>query len=182
MNDYFPLIPGTSLRYSLERAGARGFVRLEILFARPEGRATRARGRRVTVWEGSAPRIDAVELVSGPGGARAGGDVEFKGPVVLGTRWYAGSDECWIDGFDGVAETPAGRFTGCLRVAYLIAGGDGGSGERLYAPGVGLVSVEHRDEADPYVWRLVERSGVRRTRPTRARGPRSAVPAGRTSC
>ena len=37
------------------------------------------------------------------------------------------------------AETPAGHFTGCLRVGYLIAAGDGGSGERLYAPGVGLV-------------------------------------------
>lgn len=181
MNDWFPLVPGTSLRYSLERAGARGFLRLEILFARRRGRATLARGRRVTVWEGAAPRIDAVDLVSGPGGAKAGDEFEFKGPVVLGTRWFSGSDECWIDGFDGVVETPAGRFTGCLRVAYLIAGGDAGSGERLYAPGVGLVRVEHRDEADPYVWELIERTGVRRTRPNRVRDPRTAVPAGRTS-
>lgn len=167
--DYFPLIPGASLSYSLERAGARGSLRLEILFARRRGRATLATGRRVTIWEGSAPRIDAVELVSGPGGARAGGAIEFKGPIALGTRWYDGADECWIDGFDGVAETPAGRFAGCLRVCYLIAGGDGGSGERLYAPGIGLARAEHRDESDPYIWTLTERTGPGRAL-TRPRG------------
>lgn len=159
--EYFPLIPGTSLLYSLRRTGASGSLRLEVLSARRQGRSTVARGRRVTLWEGSAPLIDTVDLISGPGGARAGGSVEFKGPVAVGTRWFDGADECWIDGFDGTARTPAGLFTGCLRVAYLIAGGDGGSGERLYAPGIGLVRVEHRDESDPYVWELTERAGPR---------------------
>jgi hypothetical protein len=39
-------------------------------------------------------------------------------------------------------------------VVYAIAGGDGGSGERLYAPGVGLVRETCHDEADPWEARL----------------------------
>ncbi|UPT74041.1 MAG: hypothetical protein M0D55_19820 [Elusimicrobiota bacterium] len=159
--DYFPLIAGTSREYALERAGAAGILRLEVLFVWRAGRSTLARGRRSLRWHGEPPRVDAIDLVTGPGGARAGGRVEFKGPISLGTRWFDGADECWIDGFDGIAQTPAGRFTRCLRVAYLISGGDGGSGERLYAPGVGLVRVEHRDESDPYVWTLTGRTGSR---------------------
>ena len=48
------------------------------------------------------------------------------------------------------AETPAGRFSGCLRVGYLIAAGDAGCGERFYAPGLGLVRETCADEADPF--------------------------------
>ena len=58
-----------------------------------------------------------------------------------------------------MVETPAGKFTGCLRVAYLIAEGDGGSGERHYAPGVGLVKVVENDEAEPFTHELIARSG-----------------------
>jgi hypothetical protein len=35
-------------------------------------------------------------------------------------------------------------------VSYLIAAGDGGCGERLYAPGVGLARELCGDEADPF--------------------------------
>jgi len=56
-------------------------------------------------------------------------------------------------------ETPAGKFTGCLRVAYLIAEGDGGSGERFYAPGVGLVKAVDNDEGEPLSLQLVRKQG-----------------------
>ena len=42
-----------------------------------------------------------------------------------------------------------------MRVAYLIAEGDGGSGERWYAPGVGLVKVVENDEAEPFAQELI---------------------------
>jgi len=42
-----------------------------------------------------------------------------------------------------------------MHVDYLIAEGDGGSGERHYAPGVGLVKIVDNDEADPFKHELI---------------------------
>jgi len=34
---------------------------------------------------------------------------------------------------------PAGAYNGCLKITTRLSGGDAGSAERYYAPGVGLV-------------------------------------------
>jgi len=51
---------------------------------------------------------------------------------------------------DAVTTVPAGTFRDCLKVSYLIAGGDAGYGERYYAPSIGFVREVCADESDPY--------------------------------
>jgi hypothetical protein len=148
--DYLPLLPGLRLEYEVRRAGeTRGLV-VEHSAAAGSGVIVR---RTWTSEDGNA------ETETGRAERRADG-VYFDGELALpmparpGASWSRPPRAYRMAALDAAAETPAGNFSGCLRVVYLIAAGDGGSGERLYAPGVGLVRELCSDEADPFEVRL----------------------------
>lgn len=144
MTDYHPIEPGRVLEYELRRAGGTWTLRLEYL----EG------GRLRRTWAGPDGTQSSVETVERrPDGVYHAGVLVL--PVKAGTRWGVPPREYVLEGFSGRAEVPAGSFEGCARVSYLIAGGDAGSGERLYAPGVGLVLETCHEESDPYETRLL---------------------------
>jgi hypothetical protein len=153
--DFLPLRPGLRLEYEVRRAGE---LRRLVVEHFAESGAVLVR-RTWTSPDG------AVETDSSRGERRADG-VYLDGERVLplparpGAAWALAPRSYRIESLDAAAETPAGPFRGCLRVAYLIAGGDGGAGERLYAPGVGLVRELCGDEAVPYEVRLTARAGA----------------------
>lgn len=143
--DYLPLKPGLRLEYELNRAQETRRLVVEHL-AVPGGVAIRR------TWTSPDGRTET-ETGSGE---RRGDGVYYDGVLILplpprvGASWALPPREYRVETLDDAVETPAGRFAGCLRVGYLIAAGDGGSGERLYAPGVGLVRELCSDEADPF--------------------------------
>lgn len=144
MSDYHPIEPGRRLEYELRRAGGTWSLTLEYL----EGGLLRR------TWKGPDGAESATERVERRAdGVYHGGVLVL--PVRQGTSWGVPPREYVLEGFTGRADVPAGRYEGCARVSYLIAGGDAGSGERLYAPGVGLVLETCRDESDPYETRLL---------------------------
>ena len=107
----------------------------------------------------------------------------FLGPSLeLGAEWedrieHRGDGMSWgiedgdtepvarsrVEGVDDEISTPAGRFTGCLRVRTTITGGASGRATEhstrsycglrtaWFAPGVGLVKLRHEDQNDT-VW------------------------------
>ena len=81
---------------------------------------------------------------------------------MIGRKWRHYPNEYRISAFDAVTTVPAGTFKKCMKVSYLIAGGDGGVGERYYAPGVGLVRENCMDEGDPFEIELVRNTGYLR--------------------
>jgi hypothetical protein len=145
-SEYLPLTPGLRLEYRVKRAGETSALTVEHLPASGAGVIVR---RVWTAPDGSA------EAETSRAERRADG-VYFDGALVLplpartGAGWITPPREYRVEALDASAETPAGRFSSCLRVGYLIAAGDGGSGERVYAPGVGLVRETCADEADPF--------------------------------
>lgn len=144
--DFLPLRRGLRLIYEVDRAQEVRTLTVEHL---------PAAGAAVVVRRTWTDARGAAETEDSRAERRADG-VYFDGllalplPAVPGARWAAPPREYRVEALDARALTPAGEFEGCLRVGYLIAGGDGGSGERLYAPGVGLVRETCRDEADPF--------------------------------
>src|SRR6185312_1269468 len=130
--DFLPLRPGLRLEYGVRRAGEER--KLVVEHSAGEGGSVLVR----RTWTGAD---GAVETDASRGEIRPDG-VYLDGERVL------------------PRPAPAGRFAGCLRVAYLIAAGDGGAGERLYAPGVGLVREVCSDEADPFEVRLTAFPGA----------------------
>jgi hypothetical protein len=157
MPDYFPLVKGAVRGYVIDGARPGSFT-IEIIDVVLAGEVMTAKCRRTLKRPGEPSRIDEFIVTKNAEGVRSGPDVEFNFPAAVGTEWISPPRRFWIEALDAAVETPAGRFTGCLRVAYLIAEGDGGSGERCYAPGVGLVKVVENDEAEPFTWSLLKKS------------------------
>ncbi len=145
---------GLRLEYRTLSASGESEVSLEILEVRREGAATIARVRRA--WRGAGGTGSSEErLELREDGCFRDGGLELPSSPAPGARWARPPREYFVEGLDGAVETPAGRFSGCLRVGYLIAAGDAGSGERLYAPGVGLVYEKCSAEAEPYSTKIV---------------------------
>jgi len=157
MPDYFPLVKGAVRGYLIDGSRPGSFT-IEILEVAAAGAVATAKCRRTQKMPGEPARIDEFAVTKDPAGVRSGPDVEFNFPVEIGRTWISPPRRFWIEALDAAVETPAGKFTGCLQVAYLIAEGDGGSGERFYAPGVGLVKVVENDEAEPFTWSLLKKS------------------------
>lgn len=159
MPDFFPLSKGAVREYASSNAQGSGTFKIEVLAVSKRDALIVAKCRRTTQWNGGPAQVAEFEVVKDSNEVRSDAGTEFKLPVRKGTEWIVSPRRYWIEALDAVVETPAGKFKGCLRVAYLIAEGDGGSGERHYAPGVGLVKVVENDEGEPFTHELIARSG-----------------------
>jgi len=157
--DFFPLTKGAVREYATENAQGKGAFKIEILSVATAGGRTVAKCRRTTTFNGKTPLVAEFEAVKDAKEVRSDAGIEFKLPLKNGVEWIISPRRFWIEALDASVTVPAGKFSGCLRVAYLIAEGDGGSGERHYAPGVGLVKVVENDEADPFTHELIAYSG-----------------------
>ncbi len=136
MTDYYPLVEGLKLEYRAGSPAGTVRYRIEVVCAAESGGGLRAHCRR-TPLDGGAP---AQFTVTKDGrGVFLGRELLLPLPLEAGRTWERGPESFRVDSLDAVQTVPAGTFRGCLRVVYLIAGGDGGAGERLYAPGVGLI-------------------------------------------
>lgn len=159
MTDFFPLVKGAVREYATENSAGKGSYIVEVLGVEKKGAVTTAKVRRTVRLPKEPETVTEVTITSDAAGVREGTAIEFNTPVKVGTEWISPPRRFWIESLDAAVETPAGKFTGCMRVAYLIAEGDGGSGERFYAPGVGLVKVVDNDEGEPLSFQLVRRQG-----------------------
>lgn len=159
MLDYYPLVKGSMREFATENSRITGTFTVEVLDVSTKGTTTTAKCRRTMKLSGEPESVSDYTVVSDDISLRVGEDIEFKFPIKVGTEWLSPPRRNWIEALDAAVETPAGNFKDCMRVAYLIAQGDGGSGERLYAPGVGLVKVVENDEGEPFTYRLIKTVG-----------------------
>ena len=157
--DFFPLAKGAVREYAMEGAEGSSRSKIEVLDVLIAGETTTAKCRRTVKRRNEIEKVSEFTVIKDAKGVRSDEAVEYAHPVEVGTEWISAPRRYWIEALDAAIETPAGKFAGCLRVAYLIAEGDGGSGERHYAPGVGLVKVVEHDEANPFTLELIARSG-----------------------
>ena len=154
--DFLPLSPGLRLEYEVRRAGGRLTLVVEHAAAAGAGVIV----RRTWTAEDAAAETETVRAERRADGVYFDGELALPLPPRPGAAWSCPPRAYRVDALDAAAETPAGKFSGCLSVSYLIAAGDGGGGERLYAPGVGLVRELCGDEADPFEVCLTSHSRV----------------------
>ncbi len=157
--DYFPLVKGAIREYATKYASGTGSYKIEVLAVSTKGDTTTAKCRRTVRWMNEHPQVSVFTIKKNAKGVRVGQEIAFNYPVQIGTEWIRSPRRFWIEALDAWVKTPAGRFEDCMRVAYLIAEGDGGSGERHYAPGIGLVKIADNDEANPFTHELIAHSG-----------------------
>jgi hypothetical protein len=152
--DFLPLEPGTRLEYEVDRSGETRALVVEHLAAPGGGVLVRRTwtspdGTKESETSRAERRADGVYI---------DGELVLPVPSRPGASWSQPPRSYRVESCGASARTPAGSFSDCLRVVYLIAGGDGGGGERLYAPGVGLVRERCSDEADPFEVTLLARA------------------------
>ncbi len=147
--DYFPLLPGLVLAYRTKSLEGQGRLKIEVLSLEAAGGLLRAKCRRTSALAGRV-KVSEFEVVQDERGVHADGGLDLPLPPDVGRRWSRGAASYAVEADDAVTTVPAGTYRGCLRVAYRLAGGDAGGGERFYAPGVGLVRELCTDETDPF--------------------------------
>ena len=155
MSDYFPLVKGSRREYAMRSAEGSGHYTLEIVEVRKNGAVITAKCRHTLNWNGEPETVTEYDIVNDGKEIRRGQDTELQLPAKVGSEWTRPPRRYFIEVLDASMQTPAGKFENCLRVAYQIAEGDGGSGERYYAPGVGLVKVIDKNESNPFTHELV---------------------------
>jgi hypothetical protein len=144
--DYLPLEPGLRLEYEVRRARGTRKLLVEHLAA-PGGGVLL---RRTWTAAGGSTEIETSRAERRAGGVYVDGELLLPEPPSPGVEWSFPPRSYRVESLDAAAKTPAGTFPDCLRVTYLIAGGDAGCGEREYARGVGLVRERCADEGDPF--------------------------------
>ena len=148
--DFLPLSPGMRLEYELRRAGETQELVVEHAAAAGAGVIV----RRTWTQEDGTVETETSRAERRADGVYFDGELALPLPARPGAAWARPPRSYRVEALDASADTPAGKFSDCLRVGYLIAAGDGGCGERRYAPGVGLVRELCGDEADPFEVRL----------------------------
>ena len=144
--EYLPLEPGLRLEYAVSRAQEVRTLVVEHVKAPGVGVLV----RRTWTAPDRATQTETSRAERRADGVYFDGALALPEPPRPGAAWSSPPRAYRVESSGVSARTPAGTFAGCLRVGYLIAAGDGGCGERLYAPGVGLIRERCADEADPF--------------------------------
>ena len=155
--DFFPLVAGAVFEFEVDRAGSREGLTVEVLSVEVSGGLTKAACRRTETRPGENRARD-FEATSDGLWVRVDGEKELPCVPEAGMKGDAPPVSSRVSELGAVVSVPAGSFSGCLKVSYLVAAGDAGSGERFYAPGVGLVREDCAEESEPFESRLVRYS------------------------
>ncbi len=117
-------------------------VRIEYL---SYSEADKTAAVNMIVFNKSRPKVSNFRITASPDGFRAsdsplyGPRLEIPLPLANNRSWNDGPDHNRVAALDAKVSVPAGAFSGCLRISTSLSGGDAGSAERYYAPGIGLV-------------------------------------------
>ena len=153
-SEFFPLTPGLRWAYEHRSSEFEGVeiveLALEALPGTPPGSAARATLLRHPPEAPSREysydiRATGTEVFS-EGGILGLTRREFPLPPKVGQRWVEPPDINEIVSDRETVNTPAGEFSGCLKVNTYLAAGDSGCAVRYYAPGVGYVFEEYSSE------------------------------------
>jgi len=142
--DYLPLNKRAVYEYeytSSEFLGAK-VVRVEFM---SYSDADKSASVNMIIFNKNKPKVSNFVIAASPSGIRAsdsplyGPRVEIPFPLTYNMTWNEGADRSRVAALNAKLTVPAGDYTGCLKITTRLNGGDAGSAERYYAPGVGLV-------------------------------------------
>ena len=142
--DYLPLDKKAVYEYEYTSSEFTGVkvVRVEFLDYSDAEKSVRI---NMVIFNKTKPKVSNFSIASTPAGISAsdsplyGPRVEIPFPLTYNMTWNEGSDRSRVAALNAKVTVPAGTYNGCLKIVTRLGGGDAGSAERDYAPGVGLV-------------------------------------------
>ena len=152
MADYFPLKAQTRYEYNFNSTEFEGTARIfiDILSVSKKGAKTVAQARMIFELRDSHTTEytitrDAKWLTTADG-VMIGGRREFPLPAKEGAKWDEYPDASEIVSLSDKVSIKAGKFSNCMKIVTMLAGGDAGKSVRYYAPGVGYVLEDYNGE------------------------------------
>ena len=142
--DYLPLNKKAVYEYeytSSEFPGSK-VIRVEFLAWSDSDKSASV---NMIIFNKTKPKVSNFSIAATPSGIRAsdsplyGPRVEIPMPLAYNMTWNEGSDRSRVAALNAKITVPAGTYNGCLKITTRLNGGEAGSAERDYAPGVGLV-------------------------------------------
>jgi hypothetical protein len=113
------------------------------------------------IFNKTKPKVSNFVITSDASGIRssdsplAGPRLEIPFPLVYNQVWNEGYDRNRVAALNAKIAVPAGTYNGCLKIVSKLGGGDAGSADRYYAPGVGLVYEQITAEESQQTLKLV---------------------------
>ena len=142
--DYLPLNKRVVYEYeytSSEFLGAK-VIRVEFMgYSETEKSAS----VNMIIFNKNKPKVSNFVIAAGPSGIRSsdspiyGPRLELPFPLAYSQTWNEGSDRNRVAALNARITVPGGLYNGCLKITTRLNGGEAGTAERYYAPGVGLV-------------------------------------------
>lgn len=153
MTDYFPFVAGKKYVYRYTSSEFDGCAEASVVFLavkceKDEQVAT----VRLTVLLKGHESATVYNVVKNPAGVSSydgivvGGRKEFPLPVKEGAEWDEYPDANEIVSLCEKQHVGHHSYENCLKVRTLIAGGEAGTAERYYAPGVGYIRESYHSE------------------------------------
>ncbi|MCM2268005.1 MAG: hypothetical protein NDI60_09575 [Elusimicrobiales bacterium] len=142
--DYLPLNKRAVYEYEYTSSEFTGVKTIRIEFME-YSEAARTAQVNMIIFNKTKPKVSNFVMTAGPDGIRssdspiAGPRLELPFPLAYNQVWNEGSDRNRVAALNAKVAVPAGVYNGCLKITSKLGGGDAGSAERYYAPGVGLV-------------------------------------------
>lgn len=151
--DYYPLKKGLRLEYDYQsnEFSAPARVVVTVLRVTGKGASASAVARMTTVLKGQETSTEykiakTTKNINTFDGIIVGGRLELQLPPKPGLKWRDQCELCEIKSVSEKVKTPAGSFSGCVRVDSKIDLEGGGQARRYYAPGVGYVLEDYCTE------------------------------------
>lgn len=145
--DYAPFHRGGVYDYEYTSSGFNGSRTLRLEYGAFSAGDSSVLVTR-TVFSGNIPQATAFRVYLTQSGIQAGGSplagprLEMPSRLALNQAWDEGQDRSRVAAVNTSIKTAAGNYTGCVRIITRLAGGQGGTINRYYAPGVGLVAEQ----------------------------------------
>ncbi len=142
--EYLPLNKRAVLEYeftSSEFTAAKA-VRVEVMNYSAADKTAQV---NMVIFNKTKPKVSNYVLTAAQDGIRstdsplAGPRLEIPMPLAYNQVWNEGYDRHRVAALNAKVTVPAGVYNGCLKIVTKLGGGDAGTAERYYAPGVGLV-------------------------------------------
>src|SRR6185503_9431723 len=84
------------------------------------------------------------------------GEKTLPPAIKVGASWQIFPRTYKLVSKDAKVKTPAGDFEKCVKIEYLVSGGEDGYGELHYAPNIGLVRRYVEETDDKFVIELTD--------------------------
>lgn len=146
MKDYFPLKAGVKSTYAFRSSEFVGEALVTIVILKVETRKekTVAHARMTTKLKGHETSVDyeitkSKTSVVTCDGIVVGGRTEFIFPLKEGVKWNEYPDANEIVSLTDKLKFNNQKYESCMKIMTSIAGGDGGTSVRYYAPGIGYI-------------------------------------------